>query len=536
MQAMNLTLKKYGKYKQALGEKFGQIDKTEMSDEFKEMEAEMESKLRGTETVLVAANKFAKQFKGKKEALPLEVLGESFVSHAECFTENSPYSEGLNKLGTTSQKIADLQTTFAHKMNQTILTSYEKQVSQLNEYKSIRKKLESRRITLDAANHKFQRSKRDDSKSEEEVRSAEFRYEQVAADLKRRIVEINESDNEYLYDLTDYLDALLSHYQKSAELLLELRSDWPIESHSSFSTHGSLKNPQSRRETIGSTGSGNMNNRSLPRAIPSQSPSHPFRSASERSTPPSHGKSPGIRMNSVQRSLPGMTKEPSSQSLSAMSSIKLKLCKANLSFDGDGDTELSFATGDVIRVIEESDSKWWLGELQGRQGLFPVRYCSLVTSSSYWPENSTESLDSPFEGESVTSETSSLGMRRNVIDSQTPQKLQQHSNSNSASNASLASIKKAPPPPPASRINKPQTIRSFSEMHTSNKFTSSDEFENSGSEQQASLRRSTISNPKMSATVSDDTLVETICRECGCDTFEANAFRKSQCRHCFHSH
>ena len=41
--------------------------------------------------------------------------------------------------------------------------------------------------------------------------------------------------------------------------------------------------------------------------------------------------------------------------------------------------ELTFATGDVIRVLEYNDDGWWCGELRGGQiGLLPSNYVQLL--------------------------------------------------------------------------------------------------------------------------------------------------------------
>ena len=45
-------------------------------------------------------------------------------------------------------------------------------------------------------------------------------------------------------------------------------------------------------------------------------------------------------------------------------------------FTPEEDGELEFRQGDNIRVIDKSDENWWEGELDGRQGLFPVIYVS----------------------------------------------------------------------------------------------------------------------------------------------------------------
>lgn len=52
-----------------------------------------------------------------------------------------------------------------------------------------------------------------------------------------------------------------------------------------------------------------------------------------------------------------------------------KTIKALYDYVGTDANELDFFAGDVITVLEEDDSGWWTGELDGRKGLFPYNYC-----------------------------------------------------------------------------------------------------------------------------------------------------------------
>ncbi|KAI0227941.1 Unconventional myosin-Ie [Lamellibrachia satsuma] len=47
-------------------------------------------------------------------------------------------------------------------------------------------------------------------------------------------------------------------------------------------------------------------------------------------------------------------------------------------YDAQDTDELSFNEGDVIEVVREDASGWWLGRLRGRQGLFPENYIEKI--------------------------------------------------------------------------------------------------------------------------------------------------------------
>ncbi len=50
-----------------------------------------------------------------------------------------------------------------------------------------------------------------------------------------------------------------------------------------------------------------------------------------------------------------------------------KLVRANFSFMAENKDELSINKGDVITVINEIDQGWWIGEANGKRGMFPAK-------------------------------------------------------------------------------------------------------------------------------------------------------------------
>ncbi|KAK0141966.1 Unconventional myosin-Ie [Merluccius polli] len=53
-------------------------------------------------------------------------------------------------------------------------------------------------------------------------------------------------------------------------------------------------------------------------------------------------------------------------------------CKALYAYDAQDTDELSFNAEDVIDIIKEDASGWWMGRLRGKQGLFPNNYVNKV--------------------------------------------------------------------------------------------------------------------------------------------------------------
>lgn len=50
------------------------------------------------------------------------------------------------------------------------------------------------------------------------------------------------------------------------------------------------------------------------------------------------------------------------------------MVKALFDHEGEDEDELTFSTGDVIEVIDQSDEGWWRGRFNGAEGLFPANY------------------------------------------------------------------------------------------------------------------------------------------------------------------
>ncbi|XP_054858466.1 unconventional myosin-Ie [Eublepharis macularius] len=53
-------------------------------------------------------------------------------------------------------------------------------------------------------------------------------------------------------------------------------------------------------------------------------------------------------------------------------------CRALYAYDAQDTDELSFNANDVIDILKEDPSGWWMGRLRGKQGLFPNNYVTKV--------------------------------------------------------------------------------------------------------------------------------------------------------------
>ncbi|ELR21739.1 SH3 domain containing protein [Acanthamoeba castellanii str. Neff] len=58
---------------------------------------------------------------------------------------------------------------------------------------------------------------------------------------------------------------------------------------------------------------------------------------------------------------------------------EIVLCVATYNFKAQQPSELSFNEGDIIEVLDQKKSDWWMGRLDGQCGLFPRIFVNLCT-------------------------------------------------------------------------------------------------------------------------------------------------------------
>lgn len=79
-----------------------------------------------------------------------------------------------------------------------------------------------------------------------------------------------------------------------------------------------------------------------------------------------------------------------------------KMVRALYDFSGSSD-ELSFKVGDEILVINEVLDGWWMGDLDGRKGLFPTTYVEVIAAKPVLPPRVLGSRDMSRSSESFSS-------------------------------------------------------------------------------------------------------------------------------------
>ncbi|OBZ74901.1 hypothetical protein A0H81_05169 [Grifola frondosa] len=241
-----MTSKQLGKLRQWAGEVISSRDKTVVTDEFRELEHDVELRRQGLWRLHVASEDYQHYLCKKKESevlgeaekvLLADALGTVMIKHGEDFGEDSAYGVCLVNLGRAHCKIATLQESFAMALGDTYVASLRQGEDEIKEYHAQRKKLESRRLSYDAAFSKLERSKankkekeKDRKEAEEECLKAKSRYDETAEDVRARMYAIQENEVQQLRDLTAFLDLEISYVQEYMEVLLGVKAGWVDES------------------------------------------------------------------------------------------------------------------------------------------------------------------------------------------------------------------------------------------------------------------------------------------------------------------
>ncbi|KAI6857810.1 hypothetical protein D0864_15365 [Hortaea werneckii] len=249
--------KKFDRLRQWGRERMGGEVRTDTNDEFKSLEIEMQLRGEGMERLNRSAKEYIKHIsrrdagEAKEKQLPVGYFGNAMMTHGEDFEPDSEFGQCLSTLGRANERIARIQETYCANATSSWLESIERSLVQMKEFNEARRKLDNRRLAYDTATAKMQKSKKEDFRMEEELRSQKAKYEESSEDVYRRMMDIKDAESETVADLTSFLEAELTYYDRCRELLLQVKRDWPASGATSDrSRTSSPANGYLRRNTV----------------------------------------------------------------------------------------------------------------------------------------------------------------------------------------------------------------------------------------------------------------------------------------------
>lgn len=165
----------------------------------------------------------------------------------------APSTHARVDVGQANERIARVQESYATSATSAWLEPLERALAQMKDYqvgvgptasprtvghcpanaiKAARKRLESRRLAYDTSITKMQKAKKEDFRTEEELRSQKAKYEESSEDVDRRMQDIIEAESTIIGDLHQFLQAELTYHDRCREILLQAKREWPLGSAS----------------------------------------------------------------------------------------------------------------------------------------------------------------------------------------------------------------------------------------------------------------------------------------------------------------
>ncbi|CAG8544516.1 2447_t:CDS:2, partial [Acaulospora morrowiae] len=550
-------------------EKVGSGQKTQLTDEFLELQQKTEERHNGLDKLHAATKNYLKTMSKKTESeekmktLPIEALGSTIRNYGEEIGVESAYGSSLVKLGTANEKIANLQLEFVSRVREEFLEGLESTIGELKQYQQLKRKLESRRLDYDAKLNRVQKSKKEKPELEEELRASKEKYDETMEELYGKMQHINDSEEQYVQELTSFLDAQLEYYKKSFEILSGVKDDWvesssikpkrrtPVRkttsdsynSHSDdvvdeqYSDSGSVHSNHDRSKKSRPTPKRTLSRASNSKSEDSYNTSHNVSSSSRRKNTASGGSS--VKTTDARRA-------PSTRKTGISQSTKKKQVRAIYSYEGGENDELAMEEGEIITVLEEHEG-WWIGEIidpdgSKRSGMFPANYTEELKEQ---PEN--ESIDEEDEDDLTQNDYDQYDideLDEEPVQRNSPPSSRYTSTRQTPRSSRVPNSDGSPPrvgstvstPPVPSRNSKPPPVRSKSRA-VSRQTTSdfSTDMPRSSSPTNIGGRSSYIPQEYIEKSVTSNRNFGP-CKECGCDDYSPNVFKKDSCNNCFHKH
>lgn len=153
---------------------------------------------------------------------------------------------------TYHEQIATEQSIFAERMIEGYLLTLFNAREEHKSYKEMDKKLNNRRLDLDSKLNKVQKSKKENSVLDEEIRVAQAKYEETLGAITEKMIQLNTLDEFQHRSLLQFIDYELEYYKKCASIVEELKSSLERKttaSNESFQRNNSISQESRRSQT-----------------------------------------------------------------------------------------------------------------------------------------------------------------------------------------------------------------------------------------------------------------------------------------------
>lgn len=319
-------------------------------------------------------------------------------------------------------------------------------LNEVKEFERLRSKLKNRRLDHDANYNKLQKSgSKQDFALEEKVKTTQFKYQETLKKLEELMTGVARQEIALIDPMIEFLENQNNFYKRcleaSTDTLKKLKEGKEGLRNIDYSTLSFRKELERDESAAGEE---------VELVLDSES----------------DGSS--LKADSV------LTSAKSEDAQPVIAQMFIKFVRAKHNFEAEAPNELSIQKGDLIKVTKMIDEGWWIGECNGRSGMFPSNY-------------TTDHLEEPKQ-----------------IQSNEP-----------------SEVKEIEDAPTEAAVAKPTVQPGFSYLPPGAPITFI------GRKQQ---------QLKQSEEEATSTSVATECSECDCNDFCANVFKPGHCNNCFHKH
>lgn len=352
--------KQINKANQYVTEKMGGAEGTKLDMDFMEMERKTDVTVELVEELQLKTKEFLQpnptarakmaavkgisklsgQAKTNTYPQPEGLLAECMLTYGKKLgEENSVFAQAMVEFGEALRQMADVKYSLDDNIKQNFLEPlHHLQTKDLKEVMHHRKKLQGRRLDFDC---KRRRQAKDD-----EIRSAEEKFEESMHLAQMGMFNLLENDTEQVSQLVTFCEALQEFHSQCADICKVLQETL-----------------QEKREEAESRPKVEF----VPKAIMDLN-LEPIDNDSAHmgaSPLPSPMRSPAKSMGGV-----GVASTPQKQ--------QQPCCQALYDFEPENPGELGFKENDIITLLNKVDENWYEGSVNGRTGYFPQSYVNIV--------------------------------------------------------------------------------------------------------------------------------------------------------------
>jgi endophilin-A len=369
---------------------------------------------------LYAVNNFSKmrgQVKNTPYPQPEGTLGETLIKYGKDLGDDSNFGNALVDMGESLRQMAGIKYALEDNIKQNFLDPFTAlKDNDLKEVMHLRKKTENRRLDYDC---KKRKKSAGSAITEEELTQATEKFEESRVQTQTAMNHLLNNEVEHITHLAGFAEGFLEYHHQCYEILKDMVKQLNDKKRkiSSISKgyEPSLKKINSSNNSnglgfgnIGNGGTGGYgsvkassdasssasrfydNGADTTSSLSDHIYSENHNNIANKVAPAQNGKvpingfdpnfgmqnkSPNDRQSSMSQAPPPINQRIS---LNSAKNTKESICKALYDFDAENVEELDFKEGSLIKLIARLDENWLHGELNGRQGRFPVSYVEMI--------------------------------------------------------------------------------------------------------------------------------------------------------------